>query len=361
MSQARQDATVVAEKIRTALLEPFALDGRDVTMTASIGITMYPDDATDADTLLKYADTAMYQAKQAGRDAFQFFTSAMNTEVWRRLELENALRQAVNNQEFVLHYQPKVKLGNGQVVGLEALVRWDRPGFDLVPPGEFIYALEDCGLIVEVGRWVIATVCEQIREWVRRGVEPVQVAVNVSPRQFTRGDLQGDVLLALDTYEVPAALLELELTETLLMTSTDATIATLRNLKAAGVQISIDDFGTGYPSLAYLRRFPIDKLKIDASFTGEITESSDAAAIALAIIRMGHSLNLEVIAEGVETAPQLAYLRSHNCDQVQGFFFSGPLPVPAIERLLRARTSLLAPDCELAVPAAKLPLMDNLP
>ena len=203
MPEARRDAAVVAEKIRTALLEPFSLDGRDVTMTASIGITMYPDDASDADTLLKYADTAMYQAKQAGRDAFQFFTSAMNTEVWRRLELENALRQAVNNDEFVLHYQPQVELGSGHVVGLEALVRWDRPGFGLVQPTEFIYALEDCGLIVEVGRWAIAAVCEQIREWSRRGIDPIQVSVNVSPRQFTKGDLQDDVLLALETYEVP--------------------------------------------------------------------------------------------------------------------------------------------------------------
>jgi EAL domain-containing protein (putative c-di-GMP-specific phosphodiesterase class I) len=213
----------------------------------------------------------------------------------------------------------------------------------LVQPTEFIYALEDCGLIVEVGRWVIAAVCEQIRDWTRLGIDPGQVAVNVSPRQFTKGDLQDDVLLALETYEVPARLLELELTETLLMTSTDRTTATLRNLKAAGVQISIDDFGTGYSSLAYLRRFPIDKLKIDASFTGEITHSSDAAAIVLAIIQMGHSLNLEVIAEGVETAHQLAYLRRHNCDQMQGFYFSKPLPVPELEQLLLARTSLKAP------------------
>jgi EAL domain-containing protein (putative c-di-GMP-specific phosphodiesterase class I) len=309
-----------------------------------MGITLYPDDATDTETLLMYADTAMYQAKQAGRDAFQFFTSAMNTEVWRRLELESALREAVKNGEFVLHYQPKVELKGGHVVGAEALLRWDRPGFGLVPPSEFIYSLEESGLIVDVGRWVIASACEQIREWSRRGIDPVQVSVNVSPRQFLKGDLQGDVLLALDTYEVPARLLELELTETLMMTSTDRTISTLQNLKAAGVQISIDDFGTGYSGLAYLRRFPIDKLKIDRNFIRDVTHSSDAAAIALAIIRMGHSLNLEVIAEGVETAPQLAYLRGHQCDQIQGYYFSPPLPVPALELLLRARTGLTAPN-----------------
>ena len=344
MPEGRQDAAVVATKIQTALLEPFCLDGRDVIVTASIGIALHPDDATDTETLLKCADTAMYQAKQAGRDAFQFFTSAMNTEVWRRLELESALREAVKNGEFVLHYQPKVELKGGHVVGAEALLRWDRPGFGLVPPSEFIYSLEESGLIVDVGRWVIASACEQIREWSRRGIDPVQVSVNVSPRQFLKGDLQGDVLLALDTYEVPARLLELELTETLMMTSTDRTISSLQNLKAAGVQISIDDFGTGYSGLAYLRRFPIDKLKIDRNFIRDVTHSSDAAAIALAIIRMGHSLNLEVIAEGVETAPQLAYLRAHQCDQIQGYHFSPPLPVPALELLLRARTGLTAPN-----------------
>ncbi len=348
--QGRSDAAVVAEKIRTALLKPFHLDGHDVTVTASIGITLHPDDATDAQTLLKYADTAMYQAKQSGRDAFQFFTSAMNTEVWRRLELETALRRAIKNGEFVLHYQPKVDLKGGQVVGLEALLRWDRPGFGLICPSEFLYSLEESGLIVDVGRWAIAAACEQIREWRRRGIDPVQVSVNVSQRQFVRGDLQGDVLLALDTYEVPARLLELELAETLLMTSTDAMIATLANLKAAGVQISIDDFGKGYSSLAYLRRFPIDKLKIDRSFIRDVTRSPDAAAIALAIIQMGHSLDLEVIAQGVETAPQLTFLRGQQCDQIQGYFFSAPLPVPALELLLRAHTNLTAPEDETLMP-----------
>ena len=350
MLEGRRDATVVAGKIQTALLEPFTLDGHDVTVTASIGIALHPDDATDTETLLRYADTAMHEAKQSGRDALQFFTSAMNTEVWRRLELETALRHAVKHGEFVLHYQPKVELKGGQVVGLEALLRWDRPGFGLVPPSEFVYSLEESGLIVDVGRWVIAAACEQIRDWSRRGIDPVQVSVNVSERQFVRGDLEGDVLLALDTYEIPARLLELELSETLLVTSTDRMIAILRNLKGAGVQISINDFGTGNSSLAYLRRFPIDKLKIDHSFIRNVTRSSDAAATALSIIRMGHSLDLKVIAQGVQTAPQLAYLRGHQCDQIQGYFFSPPLPVPALELLLRAGTSLAAPHNETVVP-----------
>jgi len=346
MSRGGRDAEVVANKIQSALLEPFHLDGHDVTVSASMGITLCPDDATDTETLLRYADTAMYQAKQAGRNAFQFFTSAMNTEVWRRLELETALRQAVRNQEFVLHYQPKVELNSGHVVGVEALLRWERPGFGLVPPSEFVDALEECGLIAEVGRWVIGAACEQIREWTRCGIDPVQVSVNVSPRQFLKGDLQADVLLALETYDVPARLLELELTETLLMTGTQATITTLQNLKAAGVQIAIDDFGTGYSSLAYLRRFPVNKLKIDISFIQEITYSSDAAAIALAIIQMGHSLNLTVIAEGVETASQLAFLRLHHCDQIQGYYFSAPLAAPELEQLLIAHTNMLATEAD---------------
>ena len=346
----RGDAGVVAERVQTAIRKPFTLDGHEVSVTASIGITLHPDDANQTQTLLKYADTAMYQAKQSGRDGYQFFTSAMDTEVWRRLELEAALRHALKNGEFVLHYQPKVELQAGQVIGLEALLRWDRPGFGLVSPSEFLYSLEESGLIVDVGRWAIAAACEQLRDWRRRGIDPIQVSVNISERQFVRGDLESDVLLALDTYEVPAQLLELEMPETSLMTSTDATIAILANLKAAGVQISIDDFGKGYSSLTYLRRFPIDKLKIDRSFIRDVNRSPDAAAIALGIIQMGHSLDLEVIAQGVETTAQLGFLQGQKCDQIQGYFFSPPLPVPAIELMLRAHTSLTAPDSHRPVP-----------
>lgn len=350
MLEDRRDVAVVAERLRKALLEPFCIDGHDVSVSASIGITLHPDDATDTGTLLRYADTAMYQAKQSGRDAFQFFTSAMNTEVWRRLELETALRHAFKNGEFVLHYQPKVDLRNGNVVGVEALLRWDRPGFGLLPPSEFVYSLLESGLIVDVGRWVIATACEQVRKWHRRGIDPVQVSVNVSERQLLRGDLEGDVLLALETYEVPAKLLELEVTETLLMTCTEPSITILKNLRAAGVQISIDDFGTGHASLVYLSRFPIDKLKIDAGFIRGVNHSSDAAATALAVIRVGRSLDLQVIAQGVETAPQVAWLRDHQCDQIQGYFFSPPLPVPELELLLLERTGLPPAHDETVVP-----------
>jgi diguanylate cyclase (GGDEF)-like protein/PAS domain S-box-containing protein len=351
----RSDAAVMAGKIREVLSQPFRLEGRDETLTlgvtASIGITLHPDDASDADNLLRYADTALYQAKKSGRDTFQFFTSAMNTEVWRRLELETALRHAVKNGEFILEYQPKVGLKHGQVVGLEALLRWDRPGFGLVPPSEFIYSLEESGLIADVGRWVIARACEQIRDWNRRGIDAMQVSVNVSERQLVRDDLEGDVLLALETYEVPARMLELELTEAMLMTSTDRTIATLQNLKAAGVQISIGDFGAGQSSFAYLRRFPIDKLKIDRSLIRGIADSADAAAATLPIIQMGHGLDLDVIAQGVETEGQLACLRGQHCDQIQGYLFSPPLPLPDLELLLLARTSLRGPGDDTVAPS----------
>ncbi|HEY5248907.1 MAG TPA: EAL domain-containing protein, partial [Dermatophilaceae bacterium] len=313
------DAKAVASRIQTALLDPFRLTRQEVSVTASMGIAMYPGDAADTATLLRYADTALQQTKQGGRDAFQFFTSAMNAEVLARRDLQAALRQAVKKEEFVLYYQPQVEIAGGQVIGVEALLRWDRPGHGLVEPSEFIHALEETDLIVDVGRWVISAACAQVRDWTQRGIDPVRVAVNVSARQFVKGDLQKDVLGALEAWQVPARLLELELTETLLMSSTDATIATLTNLKSAGVCISIDDFGTGYSSLAYLRRFPIDKLKIDRSFICEVTHNPDDDAIVMAIIQMGHNLNLEVIAEGVETAPQLAYLRRQRCDQIQGY------------------------------------------
>ncbi len=331
-----QGAAVVATKIQEALREPFIVQGHELTVTASIGITAHPDDANDPETLIKYADTAMYEAKQSGRDAFRFFTPEMNAEALKRLELETALRRAVKDAQFVLHYQPKVLVDSGTVCGLEALLRWDRPGAGLVPPNEFIPALEECGLIVDVGRWVISEVCAQVARWRDSPIGPLQVSVNVSSRQFVDGDLDQDVFEALQAAAIAPHLLELELTESSLMANTDRTIATLESLKARGVQISIDDFGTGYSSLAYLRRFPIDKLKIDAGFIRDITTDPNDAAIAVAIIRMAHSLGLDVIAEGVETAGQLQYLRRHRCDQMQGFLFSRPLPVPTLEQLLHS-------------------------
>lgn len=330
-----QGAPRVATKIRNALCAPFTLEGHEVTVTASIGITLYPDDADNADTLLKYADTAMYQAKHAGRDTSRFFTAQMNTEMVARLELETALRRAIEKEEFVLYYQPKVEFSSGRIVGLEALLRWERPGHGLVPPGDFIPMLEETGMIVRVGSWVIANACKQLGAWMRTDVGQIQVSVNVAGRQFLEGDLGADVRAGLSNNGISGELLELELTESTLMADSDCTITTLTNMKQLGVQISIDDFGTGYSSLAYLRRFPIDKLKIDIAFIRNITSVPDDAAIALAIIGMAHNLQMEVIAEGVETAAQLDYLRQHHCDQFQGYYFSPPLPAADIEILLR--------------------------
>ncbi|MGV8977143.1 MAG: EAL domain-containing protein [Cellulomonas sp.] len=343
IQRGEHDAAAVSKAIQSALQEPFLLNDHEVSVTASIGIALSPDDAVDPAILIKYADMAMFQAKRAGRDTFRFFTSSMNVELLRQQELEVALRQAIKNNEFVLHYQPKVQLGTGHVVGLEALLRWERPGRGLVLPDEFIGTLEESGLIADVGRWVIGEACHQIADWISRGIEPVQVSVNVSPRQFLKGDLEGDVLRALSTYRFPPGLLELELTESSLMSDTDRTITFVQHMRGAGVQTSIDDFGTGYSSLAYLCRFPIDKLKIDRSFIGEITQSLQDDAVTLAIIRVGHSLGLSVIAEGVETAAQLAFLLRHHCDEMQGYYFSAPLPVPELERLLLAKTRLAVP------------------
>jgi len=337
-----KEATLIARRVQDALREPFQLNGHELAVTASIGITIHPDDADEPETLIKYADTAMYQAKQAGRDTLRFFTTQMNSDALARLELEIALRRAVKNDEFVLHYQPKARLEDGTIAGLEALLRWERPGHGLVPPSAFIPALEESGLIVDVGSWVIDAVCRQIDRWRHTAVGPVHVSLNVAGRQLVEGDLEGDVRRAIEAHRVPAYLLELELTESTLMVNTERTIATLENLRALGVQISIDDFGTGYSSLAYLRRFPIDKLKIDISFIREITTNTDDAAISLAIIHMAHSLNMDVIAEGVETEAQLAYLRRHRCDQMQGYYFRMPLPVLVVEELLLAGEGLPA-------------------
>jgi EAL domain-containing protein (putative c-di-GMP-specific phosphodiesterase class I)/ActR/RegA family two-component response regulator len=306
-----------------------------------------------------YADTAMYRAKQAGRDTFRFFTAEMNAEMMARLDLETALRRAVANDEFVLHYQPKVHLGSGRIAGLEALLRWRRPGHGLVSPADFIPVLEETGLIVSVGSWVLTTVCEQIGRWIRSPIGPVQVSVNVSGRQLIDGDLEADVVGALQANRIPAGLLELELTETSLMANTEDTIATLQRLKALGLQISIDDFGTGYSSLAYLRRFPIDKLKIDIAFIRDITTNPDDAAIARTIIRMAHGLKLEVIAEGVETAAQLTYLRRHHCDQIQGYYFSRPVPVAEVELMLGEAKCLPAPPGNDGVHLKTLLLVDD--
>ncbi len=342
-----EEAVAVANDVREVLRTPFDLHGKQALLTASIGIAMYPDDAVDPGTLLKYADVAMVRAKEAGRDGFRFFTSGMNVQVLARLDLELALRGALDGAQFELHYQPKLDLNTGRISGVEALLRWRRPGFGLVYPAEFVPVMEDTGMVVRVGAWIIDEACRQIAAWNAQGVRDVRVAVNVSSRQFVEGDLEGDIRDALARHDVDPGFLELELTESALMSNAEHTIQVLGSLKALGIRIAIDDFGTGYSSLAYLKRFPIDKLKIDIAFVRDITTNPDDAAIALAIISMAHSLHMQVIAEGVESRAQMALLRRHRCDEIQGFHFARALPPAELAQLVldnRAQPSRPAAD-----------------
>ena len=329
-----EEAVAVANDVREVLRTPFDLHGKQALLTASIGIAMYPDDAVDPGTLLKYADVAMVRAKEAGRDGFRFFTSGMNVQVLARLDLELALRGALDGAQFELHYQPKLDLNTGRISGVEALLRWRRPGFGLVYPAEFVPVMEDTGMVVRVGAWIVDEACRQIAAWNAEGVRDVRVAVNVSSRQFVEGDLEGDIRNALARHGVDPGSLELELTESALMSNAEHTIEVLGSLKALGIRIAIDDFGTGYSSLAYLKRFPIDKLKIDIAFVRDITTNPDDAAIALAIISMAHSLHMQVIAEGVESRAQMALLRRHRCDEIQGFHFARALPAAELAKLV---------------------------
>ena len=335
--EGQADPLQTVERIREVLRVPFCVDGQDVAMTASIGIALFPSDGEDAQSLIKHANTAMHRAKKIGRDTYRFYTAQMNVEASARQEMENALREAVQQERFELFYQPKVGLTDGHICGFEALLRWPRPGQPHVSPAVFVPMLENLGLISEVGKWVIRRVCSQIAEWQRAGEGPFNVAVNVSGQQIIEGDLIADIQQALIDHQVDPRWLEVELTESSLMENTANTIASLQTLRLLGVKISIDDFGTGYSSLAYLRRFPIDKLKIDIAFIREVTSNPQDAAIARTIIELAHSLNLQVIAEGVETPEQLAFLSENGCDQVQGYLFSRPLPIAQLQALMRER------------------------
>jgi diguanylate cyclase (GGDEF)-like protein/PAS domain S-box-containing protein len=359
LPEGAQNAIAVVDKIRESMRRPFDLKGHEVTVTASIGIAVFPDDGNDPDTLIQYADTAMYRAKEAGRDAFRFFTAEMNAQSLARLDLENALRRAIDNEEFVLYFQPKVNIGSGRISGAEVLIRWKRPGHGMVSPALFIPILEETGLIVRVGSWVIHEACRKIAEWRRANGWAVHLSVNVSGIQFFVGGLEEEVLRAIKEHDIAPELLELELTESSLMSNAEETITVLQNLKALGIKISIDDFGTGYSSLAYLKRFPIDKLKIDIAFVREVTSNPDDAAIVLAIINMAHSLKLEVIAEGVEKDAQLAYLRRHGCDELQGYFFSRPLPEQEFEAMMREGRHLQTPVDETVLDQQTLLIVDD--
>jgi diguanylate cyclase (GGDEF)-like protein/PAS domain S-box-containing protein len=325
------DAGLVAQKIIEALQQPFHLDGNEVYVTASVGITVFPADGEDAGTLIMNSDAAMYRAKEQGRDNYQYFTREMNERARARLQMEAALRRAVERNEFRLHYQPKLALLDGRVCGMEALLRWGS-----VPPAQFIPVLEDSGLIVPVGEWVMREVCRQIRAWKGIGLAVPPVAVNLSARQFQQKDLESRLRETLQEAAIDPSMIQFELTESLLMKDPEAAVRTLRGLKRAGVRISVDDFGTGYASLAYLKRFPIDEIKIDRAFVCDVTTNPDDAAIVVSIIGLAHGLKLRVVAEGVETGDQVRFLRSHGCDEMQGYYSARPAAGEGLEALLRA-------------------------
>ncbi len=328
-----EDLVSVSQKILQAVSTPYLLEGQEYDLTTSVGISTYPQHGEDAQELLRHADVAMYRAKEMGKNNFQFYTAQMDFNSVDRLRMESGLRRALTRDEFRLHYQPVVNLATGYMVGMEALIRWEHPQRGLVAPGEFIPLAEETGLIVPIGEWVLRAACEQNRKWQQQGYGPLRVSVNLSPRQFTAG-LVGLVARVLQETGLPAQLLELEITEGMVMQNPDQAVRLLNELHDMGIALSIDDFGTGYSSLAYLKRFPIDSLKIDRSFITELPQDSDNAAIIRAIIQMAHGLEIHVVGEGVETAEQAGFLSDQSCDRVQGFHYSKPLPHADFEKLI---------------------------
>jgi diguanylate cyclase (GGDEF)-like protein/PAS domain S-box-containing protein len=331
----QEDAAISALRILQAVANVHSVDHHDLHVTASIGISVYPDDGQDAETMIKNADTAMYQAKENGRQSYQFFKAAMNVRAVERQSIEENLRRAMERQEFALYYQPKVNLRTGEISGAEALLRWTHPTLGPVSPAQFIPVAEDCGLIVPIGQWVLREACKQARAWVDAGLPFSSMAVNISSMEF-RGDnfLEGVFTTLRETGLDPGAL-ELELTESVLMKRAESAAAILKTLRARGVQIAVDDFGTGYSSLSYLRKFPIDALKIDQSFVRQITSAPDDATIVTAVIGMGRSMKLRVVAEGVETQQELNFLQARLCDEAQGYYFSRPVPPSQFANLLK--------------------------
>jgi len=330
------EASMVANKLLAALNEPFLIDGHDLRVSASIGISVYPQDGSDAETLLRLADIAMYRAKQNSStdgEHIAFYSQDMNKGMQERMRIESGLRQALGNGQLLLHYQPKFDISSGRIIGAEALVRWMHPERGLVPPAEFIPLAEATGLVVQVGEWVLEAACAQAQAWKEKGLPPVRLAVNVSAREFTSA-LPGRVMETLRRYGLEPSWLELEITESTLMHNIERVIGIMDRLTAAGITLSLDDFGTGYSSLSYLKRFPIDTLKIDRSFTTGIPVDTNDCAIASTIISIAQQLNHKVIAEGVETPEQLAFLKDSGCDEVQGYLFSRPLPALEFEQAL---------------------------
>jgi diguanylate cyclase (GGDEF)-like protein/PAS domain S-box-containing protein len=332
---AENEAAATVKAVLEALSEPLRLHGQEIVMTGSAGLAAWPADGHDAAALIQHAEVAMYRAKDAGRNAVQFYTPAMNARARERIALEGALRSALHHGEFELYYQPQVDLESGSVVGLEALIRWRHPSMGMVRPDRFINLAEETGLIVPIGSWVLRTACRQSREWQHAGFGQLRIAVNLSARQFSQPGLVREIARVLEETGLAPSCLEIEITESLVMEDVEGAIRTMGELKGMGVQLSIDDFGTGYSSLSYLRRFPVDVLKIDRSFVRDITSSEDDAAMVAAIIELARGLRMRVIAEGVETEAQLDYLKQRGCDEVQGHVYARAAPGADVEALLR--------------------------
>ncbi len=341
-------AAAAAQNICRSLATPFQIDGHDIFVTTSVGISLYPHDGTDVGTLLKHADTAMYRAKKT-KSGFQFFEAAMERSISEHVRLENDLRRALENEQLEVYYQPQARLDSGEVVGMEALVRWRHPTRGMVPPVEFIPLAEETGLIIALGEWVLRTACAQIQDWIARGYPSMKVAVNLSVRQLLQKDFASTVEKALADTGLPPQLLELEITESTLMEHAEDTLQALHRLRGLGIRLSIDDFGTGYSSLAYLKRFPVDIIKIDRSFVKDVCEDADDAAIVTGIIALAHSLRLEVVAEGVETEPQLHFLREQACDMLQGYYLSQAVPAEQFARAFMGDEVIAPPESRRSI------------
>ena len=334
-----EDTAITARRMLQAVAEAHSIDHHDLHVTTSIGVSVFPDDGLDAETLIKNADTAMYQAKENGRQSYQFFKPAMNVRAVERQAIEESLRRALERQEFAVHYQPKVSLKTGEITGAEALLRWTHPVRGPISPAQFIPIAEDCGLILPIGNWILREACRQARAWLDAGLPLASMAVNISAMQFRNENFLQGVFATLEETGLDPKFLELELTESVLMKHAESTEVILKTLRARGVQLAVDDFGTGYSSLSYLRRFAIDALKIDQSFVRQITTTPSETTIVTAVISMGRSLNLRVVAEGVETQEELAFLQAHQCDQAQGYYFSRPVAAPQFADLLATQSA----------------------
>ena len=345
-SAAREDIEDIARKLLSALSQPVQLSGLECHATASIGVAMFPAHGADVHSLTKSADTAMYLAKEDGKNNFRFFTKEVKMQSIERLTLENCLRHALERDEFSLHYQPKVDLATGQITGVEALLRWTHPEYGMLPPGQFSPLAEETGLIVPIGRWALMEACAQNMAWQRSGLRPVSMAVNLSPRQFIDDNLLQDIDEALAASGMSPALLQIEVTESMMMRNVARAREVLDAIQSRGIHIAIDDFGTGYSSMSLMKQFPIDTIKIDRSFVRDLPDDTEDQAIAQAIISMGRALGMTIVAEGVETLEQEQFLRAHGCDEMQGFLFSRPVAPDKLAELLRPKPQLVSPPLQ---------------